>query len=381
MLLLKKHLRRCLFIVQTFLMISSTSCDREYSLYQPTKIVTFNEGECLDTLLGYKIDYDSLNVQTGIECVDSFVIVLGERDGAIFSVINAYNDSLVSQFGMYGHSKSEFLNSTDMCQFIHTKNDGILMCVQDFELDNISVYDLKASIKKRKTVFEKSLSYKIDKSKVWNYRCFLLDSNNYLLYKGLSSEGDARDRFTVPPCFTVHSKYKEFTFSVYPSAIQTGDNHFMDRMYAELPRISPNMKKVVEMFAYVNLFTIVDLDTYKTIGVMGERSHGLEYYQQLAKDKKGKELYKSVFIHNVAFNVSDNYIIVCQDGNTPVSRFEDLFKYKPHVLFFDWDGNMLFSFCVNAPLMRIAYNDMSKKLYGLTNNGDLYGYDLSKYFQ
>lgn len=379
MLFMKEHLQYCLFITQMFLMILCVSCDRENSLYQPTQRVTFFEGECFDTLLGYKIDYDSINVQTGIECIDSFVIVLGERNGALFSVINANNDSLVSQFGIYGHSKSEFLSSTDMCQFVRTKNDGILMCVQNYESDVIGVYDLKASIRNRKTVYEKSLSYNIDKSKVWNYRCFLLDDNNYLLYKGLSSEGDARDRYSVPPCFMVHSKYGEFTISAYPSAIHTGDNDFVNRMYTELPRVNTDMTKVVEMLAYVDLFTIVDLDTYNTIGVMGEKSHGLEYYQQLAKDKKGEDLYKSVLIHNVAFNVSDNYIIVCRDGRTPVSRFEELFMYKPHVLFFDWGGNLLFSFCVNETVMRVAYNEKNKKLYGLTNNGDLYGYDLLKY--
>lgn len=383
MLPVKEMIRRnnCfLLLVMPFLFLLG-SCGQGGKPYQASSMMTFDLAACEDTVSGTCVEFDSLTAPVGLECVDSFVVVLGQRKEALFTVMNARTDSLVAQFGRIGHAKDELLDAPDMCQFVEEADGSVLMCVQDYGASIIKVFDFTKSLQQRRLCYERRVKYDVDFAKVVYYRAFLLPTDGYLIHEGISTDGDARDDFDVPPCVSVMTRDGVQKISAHTSVIDSGGQDFVDRMYSMLPRMKPDMTKLVEVCAYVNLFTIVDWAAGSTLGVQGAGAYGFDDCERMAKAESADELYNHIFVQNVAFNVTDNYILVCQDGQTPVSDYARYSSYTPHVRIFDWGGQLLTSFCVRESLMRIAYNEETRMLYGLDAQGNLYRYDLSKYVE
>lgn len=366
-----------IYFVFFLLYVFAASCSHENSYYQVDKIKTYHIDGNLDTLQGNWINYDSLNDVRGLECVDSFVVILRDgRAGVLYSIMDAWNDSVVSQLGALGHANNELLSSVEICQF--TKNDegDILMFVQDYEKHAVARFNLSQAIKKGHLDSYDRISYKLDESSVFTYHCFALEGDGYLLHQSVSSEGDARDPYCVPPLMHICRGKENKILSFYPSIV-SANSQFLPRAYTLMPRLNPNMTKFVEVHGLLDLFTIVDLQTEKTLGIVGKNAYGFDYVHALGEKSDDREIYSNLKICNVFCNVSKDYIFVCQDGNTPMSQYEDIVNYKPRVCIFDWEGELIYSFTVREPLMRIAYNEKTCHLYGFDSTFNLYKYDLT----
>lgn len=64
------------------------------------------------------------------------------------------------------------------------------------------------------------------------------------------------------------------------------------------------------------------------------------------------------------------------ESKLTIAESDDMEKYSPSLLVFDWNGNCLANFALKENLVSIAFNDVCKKLYGLDYKDDLYSYDM-----
>lgn len=348
--------------------------------YQVDDMITYQETETPDTLKGEFVLYDSLNNVSGIESVDSFIVIMRNADKGLFSVMNSNSDSLLAQFGEIGHASNEILTPTDICQFTHDANGNIIMCVQDFERRSIIQFNLNKAITQNRIESCSRTKYDVEDYNVPLYRCFSLGGNGYLVHQSLSNEGDARDPFSIAPKVKIKQGGNEVNISFYPLLISE-DSQYMLHTYTLMPRIKPDMTKFVEAHGLLNLFTIIDLQTHKTIGVRGKNSYGFDHMRKVGEESDEQKKYSKLIIYNTYCNVSDKYIFLSQDGKTTMDKLEDVINYKPRVSVFDWDGNLVYSFATREPLMRIAYNEATKHIYGLASNYNIYKYDLSEHLK
>lgn len=355
------------------------SCSNGSEYYNPDKIIVYENPKNSMTLHGSVVEYDSLANPSGIECIDSVVVVLGENDGSLFSVLNSRNDSLMIQFGDIGHASNEFLSSVDMCQLTYDEKYNYVLTVQDFDRHTLNVFDLSSIIATGKVSCIKRIKYDCDDISTENHRCFSYKNDGYILSQGISSDGDVRDALVNTPKVIIKSENNIKTVSPCEKIIKSDDSEFLYRVYSSLPRVCPNGKKYVEFFAYLDVCTIIDLESGQSVGVCGNGKQSFDYYSDVSKYSSLQEKLEHVVVNNMCFNISDNYIVVCYDGNTKITEFDSSFSYRPLVKVFDWKGNLCCSFNVSESLMRIAYCEKTNKLYGFDNKKDLYCYDLSSF--
>lgn len=355
-----------------FLFVSCNNASNAY--YSPDKLVIYDRTESLDTIKGVFID--SISGPLGIECLDDYLVILGSTDGALFTVVDTKKDTIVKRFGNFGHAKTELLNPINTCQFYYNPSNEVNMCIDDIAKHELHLYDFGEVIKTGKLAVRKKLHYEIDNMRIPSYHSYFLEEDSYMVREGVSSEGDYRDISTLPPCTKLYFGDNIKTCTAFPSIIESDDPQHLLRTYEMITRIKPDRTKFVEFFTYMNLFTIYDVKTQKSIGVIGD-TNCFENMKSIGKLNK-KEQFDNILLHNFCSNASDKYIMVCQDGKTSLSDIDDITDYTPLLRIFDWNGKLLQSCRIKESITRIAISDSSQKFYGIDSNFKLYSYDLSK---
>lgn len=352
------------------------SCSNNVRFYQVDEIVSYEIGNNLDTLQGelvYQPD-DQMGL-CGLECIDSLVVLFSNKDDSLVLIYDIPKDSIIAHLGRYGNARNELLGSIRYCQMDHDGDGNVIMHIQDENRMKMINYNLTKSIRDNGLVYSNSFEYSLDNSNVDRYRCYAVGGNDYILHKGISGDGDVRDGFSNPPC-VITTKENKQVMSVYPQIV-SGDDRYLRYAYNIMSQIKPDHSKIVEVHGNIGLFTIIDLVSHKTIGVKNEASYDFNHIDNLGKIKDDSKFDK-LFIYNTCCNVSDDYIVICQDGQLSMSEYEKVFMYKPTISVFNWEGQLLGSFAVREPIAGVAIAQEGKCLYGLGMDNCLYKYNLSK---
>ena len=371
-----KHLtKRNLAIAFTLAMLSALiSCTEQSPYYKVDKMTTYELQSRTDTIQGDFLLHDSLNDVCGLESCGKYVVILkGGQDG-LFSVIDTKNDSIIANLGAIGRANNELMSPVDICQLYKDKGD-VRMSVQDYERKSIADFNLSEAVRDQNIKHMERTEYKIDDSNIPVYHAFMTKDSKCLIHQGVSGEGDARDPLNVQPLIYFRANTSSERMTLYPTLVSS-DAQLLPHIYTLMPRMKPDRTKFLEVQGLLNQFTIIDLESHHTLGVQMNGSMTLDDIHDLSLKKTGKQIYSDLYICNVMCNVSDNYIFLCQDGKTPMDRYEDILNYRPRVIVFDWTGSLIYSFAVKEPLMRIAYNEENHCLYGIDCNYNLYRYDL-----
>lgn len=87
-------------------------------------------------------------------------------------------------------------------------------------------------------------------------------------------------------------------------------------------------------------------------------------------------------VRNIVICVSNDYILALYDGGHSPMMLEKMIlepaEFQSTIRFFDWNCNFISSFVLREPITIIAYNETTKKLYGLDVDYTLYQNDISK---
>ncbi len=350
-------------------------CSRVDTYYSPSELKSYEGGLNHETLSCERVALDSTIIPIGVECIDDKVVLFTENKDALVTVLLSTNDSIISQFCRLGHAKDEFTSHFRMCQF-SSDGKGVFMYIPDFYQNCVKEIDFNKSVETNHVKIIRSIKYKHDDRISLTTYYYQLINEDGLLYQGLTTDGDARDAYSIPPSIKIYNENDEHSISLYPKVI-SGDNSIVNLAYKSLLRINPQQTKIVEALAFQNVFSIYSLNDYKTIGVCGEEGAEFERFSHLAQNGSFDSAMEKIKIHNIFCNVSNDYIFIGQDGTLRLSEYESIVNSHPLIRIFDWDGNLLYSFKINEPVMCVAYNEKTKKLYGIDNDGSLYAYDLS----
>lgn len=352
--------------------------DNKSKFFNSDKMIVFGSCDIEDTLYGKPVEIDSLINPCGIEAIDSFLVVLGSQSGKLFSVYNSRTNSLVSQFGQIGHAKYEFVEEQVSCQLSHDNNDGLInLTVPDFSAGKLRVYDFSKVVTTGELEVKKIIDIKRDVNPYFNRQAFSLGNNDYVVAYNASLGLEENDEKDASPQMTVRKNDKKemlYLFSTYMNS------EISDIVYQNQLWVRPDGKKILSMFPFVDLISITDLDNFKTTGVSSFNMHNFDFYQSISENTREYQ-FDNLVIQNFCGNISDSYIMVCQDMKTKIEDSEAMEFYDTILRIIDWDGELLHTLRLKESIFRMAFCESTGLLYGFDARQRLYCYDLSKYLK
>lgn len=356
----------CVFVIGT--MVCCTSSD-EY--YKVDKKIIVDIPNAADTINGSLVArFDSTHHLVGMESIDSFVVVISEKSDSVINVLNFENGAMVSSFGSVGKADNDMITPLRECQ-LEKKDDGtLIMRFDDFCRHRIVSYDLSASMEKNQLVYVGDKEYQIfNQSEQFNYFDYIGDE--YVAFQGIALD----DNLTP---FCVKSSDIENKCESYPKMIEGGESQ-KTFIYNIMAKIKPDKSKLLLVHGNIGLFTIVDLDSWSTLGIQERDSYDFEYLSEIA-NADSKQFFEKIRAYYTFLNVTDDYIILSRDGKHSMHEFDRMDTYQPMICFFDWTGNLIYSFVANEQFGYFTFNANNKCLYGIGKGNGIYKYDLSKVF-
>lgn len=372
-----KHLLFTLVLVVSSLCLFS-SCSKK-SLFVSDEEKFYKIDGAKDTVEGEMLTLDStiLSPMT-LQCVDSFLIVMNDQSGSLLNVFNSYNDSLLSQFGDLGRARNEFLSPVTHFYTSRPSKEKLLLHIQNGG-EMVQNVDLYASIRSNACVMEKPIKH-VD---IGFYTAsYFLENGDQLIHKSAHAADDVRDGDVNPPYTEIISGKDVHCYSPFSAPI-VGDAASVFNAYSQTHKMSPDLSRLVEIPFFANLFYIFDVKEGKYICVREKEGHDFDDLQDIVSKYTAEEAVKQLVFYNVELCVSDNFIFLIHDGHRFASEIDtgDWTGFTPDIRIFDKDGNYINTVVLKESIYYIAYNEITRKFYGIDSNKDIYVYDISKYLK
>lgn len=364
----------CAFVLCATL-VSLFSCDNgrdEYHkrYYNPDWLTEFEVFHPKDTLEGEIIDSVNVLSPVTLESVDSLLIAFDYVDDNKFvKVFDMRNDSLLARFGSEGHAGNEFDGSIGDCSY---RNNGpdIIMDLSSFDGEQSQAINLSKSIKEQNTVMSPNVRHKVNST--WQIQ---ISKNKYFAKNKISYE-DIRDNIFFPPKYYLINDDEVKEINIFPQIVDNVKYVFFT-CYSSFPQINENRTKVVDIFQFFNILNIIDVQTGKVRGLKEKGSGEWADVDSILKADKHTE--KAMKAANSDACLANEYFFVLQKKHKFIDEQQDV-KY-PILLQFDYEGNLQNVFAFIEKIKKIAYYERERKLFGITPDGKLYKYDLSKYLK
>lgn len=350
-------------------------CTHNDFYYAVDKNLTIEIPDSTDTIHGnFVCQFDGKYNLVGIESVDSFVVLFCEHKDSLIFVMNSNNDSLIGGFGAIGRAKNEMIVPMRECQFGKSINGDILMYVDDFNKNSVLTFNFSKSLENNQLVYVKKMPYEIINQSE-QFACFSMSDNEYVMYQGLAWEDDVRDEKTITP-YVYRSSDSSNKKNIYHRMIN-GKDIQKTFIYNIMVKIKPDKSKLLLAHGNIGQFTILDLDSWKSIGVHEKTSYDFDYLRELAEEDT-KFFFSKLKAYYTYCNVTDEFIIMSRDGTHSMREFEGIDIFQPMICLFDWSGNLIYSFIAYEEIGPIALNMHNKCIYGIGTDNNVYKYDLSK---
>lgn len=369
------------YIVSVFVLLcicAFSSCNKN-SLFNSDVEKVYQTDGVNDTIEGTPLTLDStILLPLTLQCVDSFLIVMNSQSGSLLNVFNSCNDSLLAQFGDIGHARNEFLSPVTHFYCGRSSKEKLLLRIQNGGT-TVQNVDLYASIKNKSCVLDKPI---IHKDIGFYTSSFFLNRGKQLIHKSSHAESDVRDGNILPPYTEIVSGKNVLHYSPYPVPI-VGDDASVSNAYAQTFKIGSDLSIFVEVPFFANLFYILDIEKGEYTCVKEENGQDFVDLQNIVSNYSTEDGLRQMVFYNVELCVSDNFIFLIHDGHRLASEIDsgDWSGFIPNIRIFDKEGNLINAFFLRESIYYIAYNEVSKKLYGIDTNKKVYVYDISKYIK
>lgn len=372
-----KHLhwlRRAKGSILYAFMLSVFMCCTHNTYYSVTENKAVIFPDRVDTIRGVAVyQSEDLREFTGIESVDSFVVLFSTyRDSLIF-VMSTNSDSIIGKMGQIGKAKNELIVPMRECQFEKRANGDILMHIDDFNRQCITTFNFSASLANNHLEYVGRTPYKFS-NQAEQSSFFSVSDTEYVMFQGVAWANDVRDEKTISPCVYKSSGDR---YEIYPQII--GKDDFQKAfIYNIMTKMKPDKSKMLLAHGNIGLFTIVNFDSGNTLGVHESSSYDFDYLSQLSECDK-ETFFSQLKAYYTSCNVTDEYIILGRDGNHTMSVFDKLEIFQPMICLLDWSGNVIYSFVTNEEVGPIAFNTHNKCLYAIGADNCIYKYDIAKF--
>lgn len=351
------------FIAVFVVMIAA--CSKNKNLITNKEVIIPSTAYIADTLVGTIIG-SAQGSESHIDCAGDYLVITSDRPHSYISLISLQSDSTIIFFGDRGHAGNEFFD-VPRVPYISNDNCNILYCQADTK-NATKAINLSQSIEMKTCVVDTEY---VHKEIYKGHTTFLLSRDRSISKHDMSYE-DARDNIFYPPYFTINNGEKKYEIEIFSDIIETALPSLFFVAYADMLRIKPDGRKVVQVFYHIDMFGIIDTETGHYASYSMPDSYGFDFFEQLDSQD---DAYKKVCVYNVDVCVTDKYIMLLRDER-PAQDVEERYEEKvgSEVMIFDWDANHINTIFVAEHLKDIAFSDSNNTLYGIASNELIYKY-------
>lgn len=351
--------------------------DGDNPFYAPNETKIIGDIAFSDTICGIPMAIDSSVVPFFHRSVDEYFVVANSGNTKLFSVYDSQSDSLIAQFGTIGHANDEFPSSPANFYFGENEKGDKLLYVPDCEPTKGMVVNLSASIKSDKCIMENTIKYEDPDINIVHY--FLPDDKELQYHRAGIQECHGERTFSPSRISMKSGEETMYDMATYPNIIP-GDPAVLDCIYMLCSTISPNRKKLLEISYCMDWFTIVDIASGKTLGVMYGEDRNPECFKSVS-GMGFEDAAQKLVMYNLDFCATDAYVFIMYNDKYSISDVENdpaTCYSHPQVMVYDWEGNLVSSFVLDKAITQMDYNDKSKIMYGKELETDgIYKFDLS----
>ena len=344
------------------------SCDgsKFYSVDFTRKIDTLEKN---DTLFYNGVIKNNAEIRN-ILCTEKYLIVVQNDNDTIFRIIDVKCDSIVANFGQIGHASNEFSQVPFFYYISNDEEGNELLCVQ--EIDRTKVIDIEKTILEGKCIIKKTI---LEKESPTTHSCYYFGKNEKIVNKTITSP-DVRELTREKPIYTYYNGQKEEKkWEIYPELVKTDNPNLLNLFYTDRFFVKNDGTKALSMMKFIDYFTIFDLKSLKTLGIINRQSYDFDW---LNNEITSENLTKKLIIYNLSAYVNNENIILLKDYRLYKEMFESTDDaYYSHISIFNWDGEFRYSYIMDRSLWDIAYIKSVNTLYGVSLNLDkIYKYKL-----
>lgn len=225
------------------------------------------------------------------------------------------------------------------------------------------------SIKSGNFSFVKEIKHNLD---TYEYNAYCLPDGKCVYFASIGYD-DPRDEIYFPPYIAFCDGKSSKRFNLYPR-LCSNKNEIYDSFYTHTTRYDVESGKLVQTYALLDMFNIIDpsrqtVDCYKQRG-----SYGLEDVEKLPSLSAAKD-FAHIYHLDVAF-MPDGFLLLC-DGRS----FKEMNKYGEggkYLQKYDWNGNLQAVYTLSDKVLRIAFSASCYSVYGLDTDGRVFRFKLSK---
>ncbi|MBR4793915.1 MAG: hypothetical protein IK038_09665 [Bacteroidaceae bacterium] len=351
-------------IVGLVLFFMVLSCQNDQVLLLPTKEQSLYN-ERYDTLIRNSLSITELGASS-IYAHDGFLFVERNDPKSQLVVYSCKSNEPVAYLCAKGRAKNEFNSAHSYCKQFTTFNEKKCLLMGDEKTLDIKFIDIEKSINQKTTVIEEVKQVPLA-SRNTGYSVIDTDHNKW--FNHLLLYINPLEDYMEAPKFTITTNRKEKEVKTFGNTMDLTED-LLYVLYQGKMRISPDETKVV--FAYIGMhyFFIYDLENNSGIAVH-------DTLKMTFDNPDEKSLKNDIDMFALDIVTTNNYIAILCPNNT-VTNYYGQMECCPILRFFDWEGNYLTGVVLDNKIHEIAYDESSKKLYGLNIiSEEIIQYDLS----
>lgn len=352
-------------LITTVFLISSCANKEKHLLLDVRDIDYRNHTDFV--LEGKPIDIEAMGLEDIIFC-DSFLLVVSCDPDGMIKVYNPTSFEEVARLCYKGRAKNEY-NTIMLLYTQQYVKDGKTMIPI---VDNNSVFkelDFTSSMQNGFTVVgQEGLCPRLDEASVG-----LINNDVNTLFYNTGVERDNVKNKMRAPTFSIFDvkNHKKTDLKVYSGIMNIGNEAYYTAMYSGTTRKHPNKNLFVHALRDRDYIYYFDLDNNKHFAV---HQQGTTTFDDKLSEPELKEN-RRTFAHGLC--TEDFFMVLYIGGDYYVESPEE--SKAPELLLFDYEGNYLCGAKLLQAIHRIAYDSITKTLYGADISEEkIYSYDFTE---
>lgn len=332
-------------------------CDSKSS-YLNGDVIIVPDLDVFDTLVGEKIEFDSINSGM-ISLCDSLVFFYNPRmPNYQYYCFNINTGKHICNFFPMGRGKGEFLNVTPIMQN-YTENGEVKAPFVAMNEKKAGIFNITKSVKERTTVCDTVFHFGgQDKNKRPFSRFFKYNDSTFLVYQFGTRLNLEEHKYSLPQFLMINCYTGEInrTYDVYnePALYNPVAGDKNRSFYLSLNLMKPDKSKILIAMTLLPQINILDVETGIVKGVRIAGTPGFEYLKGKVEDFKEYYLFS---------DADDRYIYALY---APKSYIEPGVPTNCMVHVFDWEGNFVYKLYAPEALNQIQVDLNHKLMYGVS---------------
>lgn len=309
----------------------------------------------------------------GLAIDQNTMVVFTINPEALMTVVDLDTDSTLLEFGRVGRGPGEYITLTTAQQFVD--RDGHL-CLWTHNTDLYTMLvDITESVKQQRLVYIET----IELGSIYRQRGGLMilpDGDRFVKFP--VTYNDARDNIYFSPRYAYFSpenkQVKELKF-FNGKTFSLSESDFVNAkllVFDGRVKVTKDGTKAVDAYLHADHLNFLDLVNNKGFSV--SHSKGLTA-DELSSMSMENMMQKYVNVYNDV-EVTDSHVLALYSGKPESPDGAAVPDVNSAIRIFDWDGTPLALVNLDRELRNIAYDERTKRIYGLEPDENIVYYEL-----